>query len=93
MTARVIRSRRAEAEIEEITAFLEEHSVPAMQRFLASLERAEQLLSEYPDIGAPGARPGTRRLIVGSYILSYRGRGQAIEIFAVRDARRRNARF
>ena len=93
MSARVIRSRRAQAEIEETTAFLEEHSVPAMQRFIASLERAQQLLSEHPDIGAMGNRPGTRRLVVGDYIVSYRRRGDNVEIFAVRDARRRDARF
>src|SRR5213080_3820037 len=91
MSARVIRSRRAQAEIEETTAFLEEHSVPAMQRFLASLERAQQLLSEHPDIGTMGDRPGTRRLVVGNYIVSYRRRGDNVEIFAVRDARRRDA--
>ena len=93
MSARVIRSRRAQAEIEETPAFLEEHSVPAMQRFLASLERAQQLLSEHPDIGTMGDRPGTRRLVVGNYIVSYRRRGENVEIFAVREARRRDARF
>ena len=64
-----------------------------MQRFLASLERAQQLLSQHPDIGAMGDRPGTRRLVVGNYIVSYRRRGENVEIFAVRDARRRDARF
>jgi plasmid stabilization system protein ParE len=40
-----------------------------------------------------GDRPGTRRLVVGNYIVSYRRRGENVEIFAVRDARRRDARF
>ena len=92
MTARVIRSRRAAAEIEDITASLEELSLVAMRRFLESLERAQQLLSEHPDLGTPGHRPGIRRLVVGNYILSYRRR-EGVEIFAVRDAHRRDARF
>jgi len=93
MTSRVVYSRRAAAEAEEIEAFLAEHSAPSAERFRQSLNRAEQQLGTFPDSGTAGTRPGTRRLIVGSYILSYRRRGQAVEIFAVRDARRRNARF
>jgi plasmid stabilization system protein ParE len=94
MTIRVIRSRRAAAEIENIAAYLAEHSPPAAERFLEALARAYQLLSEHPDIGAQGGRPGTRRLVIGNYIVSYRRRDEnQIEVFAVRDARRRDARF
>ena len=66
MTVRVFRSRRATAEVEEIAAFLAEHNPPAAERFLEALARAYQLLSEHPDVGAPGIRPGTRRLVVGN---------------------------
>jgi len=91
MTIRVLRSSRAAAEIREIVTYLAEHSRPAAQRFLEALERAEQQLSQFPNSGAPGLVPGTRRLIVGSYIVSYRRRGVNVEIFAVRNARRRDA--
>ena len=93
MNERVFYSRRATAEAEEIEAFLAEHSVPAAQRFREALERAEQQLAQFPNSGAPGVRPGTRRLIVGDYIFSYRRRGADVEIFAVRHARRRDARL
>jgi len=93
MTLRVFRSPRAGIEIEEIAAYLAEHSVPAAQRFLRALERAQQLLSEFPNSGAAGLSPGTRRLIVGDYVVSYRRRGSDVEIFAVRHARRRDARL
>jgi plasmid stabilization system protein ParE len=93
MTVRVIRSRRADAEIEEIAADLAEHSPPAAERFLNELTWAYQLLSEHLDLGPAGMRPGTRRLIVGNYIVSYRRRGENLEIFAVKDAGRRDARF
>ncbi|HEV2335107.1 MAG TPA: type II toxin-antitoxin system RelE/ParE family toxin [Stellaceae bacterium] len=92
MTTRVFRSPRAGVEIEEIAAYLSEYSLPATRRFLDALESAQQLLSEFPNAGAAGLSPGTRRLIVGDYILSYRVRAGDVEIFAVRHARRRDAR-
>ncbi len=93
MTAGVVYSRRAAAEVEEITAFLAEHSQPAAQRFSEAIGRAEQQLAEFPNSGAPGLRPGVRRLIVGDYIVSYRRRAADVEVFAVRHARRRDARL
>jgi plasmid stabilization system protein ParE len=92
MTTHVRRSRRASAEIEEIAAYLAEHSPPAAERFLATLERAQRQLSEFPNSGPPDAVAGARRLVVGDYVLSYRRRGDDVEIFAVRHARRRDAR-
>jgi len=92
MTTRVVRSARARLEVLAIVDYLAEHSPPAAQRFLEALNRAHSQLAEFPNSGAPGIRPGTRRLIVGDYILSYRRRGADVEVFAVRHARRRDAR-
>jgi plasmid stabilization system protein ParE len=93
MTAGIGYSRLAVAEVGEIMAFVAEHGPPAMQRFSEAMERAERQLSQLPNSGAPGVRPGTRRLIVGDYILSYRRRDGGVEIFAVRHASRRDARL
>jgi addiction module RelE/StbE family toxin len=93
MTISVIYSRHALAEVEEIYSFLLERSRRAAQRFRERLARGERQLSEFPNSGPPGLTPGTRRLIVGDYIVSYRRRGEDVEIFAVRHARRRDARF
>jgi toxin ParE1/3/4 len=92
MTIRVSRSRRAAAEAEEIAAFLAGNSPRAARRFLEALERAQQLLSEFPNSGTPGTLLGTRRLLVDRYIISYRRGGGDVEIFAIRSARRRDAR-
>jgi plasmid stabilization system protein ParE len=92
MTIRVVYSRRAAAEVVELTASLAEHSQAAADRFSRALERAEQQLSQFPNSGAPSPLPGTRRLIVGNYVVSYRRRGSNVEIFAVRHARQRDAR-
>lgn len=93
MMARILYSRRAAAEVEEIMAFLGEHSATAAQRFSEAVGRAEQQLSEFPNSGAPGLRPGTRRLVVDNYIVSYRRRDGGVEVFAVRHASRRDARL
>jgi toxin ParE1/3/4 len=92
MTIRVLLSRRADAEVEEVTDYLTEHSPRAAARFREALERTRQQLAQFPNSGAPGGVPGTRRLIVGAYVVSYRRRGEDVEIFAVRHARRRDAR-
>jgi len=92
MTSRVVYSRRAAAEVEEITAFVAEDSRAAADRFSQTLGRAGQQLSQFPNSGAPGLHPGTRRLVVGDHVVSYRRRGDVVEIFAVRNARRRDAR-
>ena len=91
MTSRVVYSRRAAAEVEEIAASLAELSQAAADRFSQALGRAEQQLADFPNSGAPGPLPGTRRLIVRSYVVSYRRRGSDVEIFAVRHTRRRDA--
>ena len=93
MTPGIGYSRRAVADVEEIMAFLAEHSPSAAQRFLEAMGRAEQQLSQFPNSGVTGLRPGTRRLIVGDYVVSYRRRGADVEIFAVRHASRRDARL
>jgi toxin ParE1/3/4 len=93
MTTRVFRSPRAGVEIEEIAVYLAENSPPAAQRFLQALERAAQQLSGFPNSGVAGLGPGTRRLIVGDDIVSYRRRASDVEIFAVRHASRRDARL
>jgi plasmid stabilization system protein ParE len=92
MTSRVVYSRRAAAEVEEITASLAEHGQVTVDRVSLALGHAEQQLSQSPNSGGPGLLPGTRRLVLGNYIVSYRRRGSDVEIFAVRHAHRRNAR-
>ncbi len=89
----VVRSPRATAEIFQIATYLDEHGPPAAERFLLDLEQLQDRLAQFPNSGAPGRIPGTRRLVVGNYIVSYRQAGDAVEIFAVRDGRRRDARF
>lgn len=41
----------------------------------AEKARLEQQVSQFPNSGAPGVLPGTRRLILGDYIMFYPTRG------------------
>jgi len=90
---RVILSSRAKIDVDEITEYLAEYSALAVQRFREGVREAQQRLSQFPNSGRPGIRPGTRRLVVGNYIVSYRRIGDDVEIFAVRHRSRRDARF
>jgi plasmid stabilization system protein ParE len=65
MTGRVAYSRRGAAEAEEIEAYLAEHSPLAAERFREDLERAERLLAQFPNSGAPGVRPPFGRAHLG----------------------------
>ena len=92
MSFRVLRSPRATEEIREIATYLAAHSAPAARRFLDALREAHDRLAALPHSGAPGLLPGTRRIVIGDYILSYRVRRETVEVFAVRHARRGDAR-
>ena len=92
MTIRVVCSPRAAADIRQIVTFLAEENPVAARNFIVAPAGAQRRLEECPNIGAHGLLPGTRRLVVGNYLVHYRRRGDAVEIFAVRDARRRDSR-
>ena len=91
MNFRVGRTRRATADILGIVAYLAEHSDIAAMRFLDDLRKAEERLAAFPNSAASGLTTGTRRLVLGDYIVSYRVRREVVEIFAVRHAKRRDA--
>lgn len=92
MTVRVRRSARGDADMQQIATYLVEENPAAARRFLEALQDAQARLAEFPNIGQPGPLPGARRLVVGRYIVHYRRRGDAVEVFAVRRAARRDSR-
>jgi plasmid stabilization system protein ParE len=93
MTFRVVRSPRATEEILAIASGLAAYSLPSARRFLEHLRQAQQQLSTLPYSGARGLLPDTRRLVLGDCLIAYRVRGQTVEIFAVRHAKRGDARL
>lgn len=91
MNFRVVRTRRATADILGIVAYLAEHSDAAATRLLDDLRKAEERIAAFPNSGAPGLASGTRRLVIGDYIVAYRVRRETVQVFAVRHAKRRDA--
>ena len=64
--------------------YLAERSEAAAAQFRARLLDAERRIAEYPEIGPAGRIPGTRRLVVAPYVITYRIRRTGIEIVRVR---------
>lgn len=91
MNFRVVRTPRATAHVLLIVGYLAEYSETAAMCFLEDLRKAEKQLAKFPNSGAPGSVSGTRRLVIGDYIVSYRARRESVQIFAVRHAKRRDA--
>jgi toxin ParE1/3/4 len=75
-----------------LRAHIAEHDPAAAKRVvLHVLYCVEHLLSENPQLGAPGRVPGTRELVIPKtpYIVPYRIRGTTIEIARVYHSSRR----
>ena len=77
MARRVLLSARAQKWLHCEVANLAERSAPAARRLLERIKDARQLAT-FPRSGRPGLVPGTRRLVLGRYVLTYRRRGQMI---------------
>jgi addiction module RelE/StbE family toxin len=92
MNLPVIRSPRATEDILTIVAYLAERSPVEARRFLNQLAQAQEQISAFPNSGTPGLVSASRRLVIGDYIVSYRVRREDVQIFAVRHAKRRDAR-
>ena len=87
MPDRVVYSARAANRIEAELIYLREHSAAAANRLLQRLETAKLQLTEFPQSAPRGTTPGTRRLILGPYVLTYRQIGSTIEILDFRHGR------
>jgi plasmid stabilization system protein ParE len=86
----------AQAWIRRRGQYLADYSREAALDFRDAMRKAARQLASHPNSGPPGLIPGTRRLIVGDYVVSYRTilrRGDVIrvEIFAVRHGRQGDA--
>ncbi len=58
---------------------------------VSKILRASRGLSDFPNLGRPGRRRGTRELVVhgGPFIVAYKVRGDVIEILRVFHGSRR----
>ena len=70
-------------------AFLADRNPAAAHRLLERIEAARQQLVDFPRNAPRGTVPGTRRLIVPPYVLTFREQGGDVEIIDFRHSRQR----
>ena len=87
MPRRVLLSSRAERWLHREIAYLAERNTSAARRVLDRLTEARRQLAAFPRSGRPGIVPGTRRLVIGPYILTYREQAGNLEIIDIRHDR------
>jgi toxin ParE1/3/4 len=70
----VRRTRRAEADLDEIWLHIALDNVTAADRLMEQIEAAEDRVAEFPQIGQarPEIRPDLRHWPVGAYLIFYR---------------------
>lgn len=84
-------SPRAAAWLSDEIACLAERNHAAARAVLQRIRDAQRRLAEWPGIARPGHLPGTRRLVVGAYVLTTRQSDGAIGIVAIRHGRQADA--
>jgi toxin ParE1/3/4 len=72
-------------------AYFANDNPPAAERQVGRIVAAVNGLRQFPEIGRPGRRVGTRELVVNRtpYIVAYRLRGDGVEVLRVLHGRRR----
>jgi len=67
--------------------YLAERNALAAEKAAKRIRAACQTLAEHPNLGSPGLIPGTRKMMVGPYVLTVRLRGGTPEIIDIRHGR------
>ncbi|WP_068494386.1 type II toxin-antitoxin system RelE/ParE family toxin [Paramagnetospirillum marisnigri] len=68
-------------------AYISERNPDAAAKISRMIRAARQTLADYPKIGPPGRSPGTRRMVVGPYVLTVRLRRGETETIHIRHGR------
>ena len=68
-------------------ARLAELNPEAAARVVEMFRIARQNLGDFPRMGSPGLIVGTRKLVMGRYVLTTRQRKGVVEVVAIRDGR------
>ena len=92
----IVWTSQANVQLADLYEYISESNEPAADQQVAILLYATNTLSDFPEMGRPGRRRGTRELVVNGtpYIVAYRIRLTVIEILAViHGARRWPRRF
>ncbi len=85
---RIVWTRQAIADLAEIENYIEQDKPEAAAQVAAHLRSSVEYLAQFPDLGRPGRRPGTRSFVVPPFIITYRARSRRLEILTVWHGRR-----
>lgn len=88
---KIVWSQHALRDLMEVEAFVADDKPEAARRLAQKIYLSVSQLSEFPEAGRPGRRPGTREVIVAGtpYWVPYRIRKRGIEVIAVLHGRRK----
>lgn len=81
-------TKQAIEDISEIEVYISQDRLATAKRVAAHLWSSVEHLAEFPELGKPGRRPGTRSLIVPPYVITYRVHSYRVEILSVWHSRR-----
>lgn len=72
-------------------AYIARDNAAAADRQVERVVAAVAILLQFPEVGRPGRRPGTRELVINRtpYIAAYRLRGDLIEVLRIMHRRQR----
>lgn len=87
---RVRLSEEARTFLRTAGEYLRHHSPAAARRLVERMRQARTYLGDFPMIGPEsdeGPVPGTRRLVIGDYVLTYEISDGVIQISAIRHGR------
>jgi plasmid stabilization system protein ParE len=87
MPRHVVFVRRARRQLNAQLAYLAERNPLAARRLRERIATAQQQLADFPQSAPRATAPGTRRLMVAPYVLTYRERGADVEILDFRHGR------
>ena len=75
----------ARAQLEEVYAYISQTSFTAAENQIELLVSATRNLADFPEMGQPGRRRGTRELVISGtpYIVVYRIRLSSVRVLAV----------
>lgn len=81
-------TEQAVADLAEIEQYIQRDKPEAAARVAAHLLSCVEHLAEFPNLGKPARRPGTRSLTVPPFIVSYRVRSERLEVLSIWHGRR-----
>jgi plasmid stabilization system protein ParE len=92
MPRQVVLARRAQQWVNAELRYLSDRNRASARRLLDRLATARRLIEDFPRSGRRGSVPGTRRLVITPYVLTYReAEPDLLIIVDIRHGRQREA--